>query len=95
MLEPFATEERDKKAAFKFMKKLMKRHGCAKTITTDGLRSYGFAMKELGIANRQETGRYANNHAENSHQPKARAGHAQVSSDEDATEIELRPRCLP
>ena len=61
--------ERDKKAALKFMKKLMKRHGCARTITTDGLRSYGAAMKELGIADRQEIGRYANNRAENSHQP--------------------------
>ncbi len=26
-------------------------------------------MKELGIADRQEIGRYANNRAENSHQP--------------------------
>ena len=69
VLESFATKERDKKTALKFMKKLMKRHGCAKTITTDGLRSYGAAMKELGIADRQEVGRYANNRAENSHQP--------------------------
>ena len=69
VLESFATKERDKKGALKFMKKLMKRHGCAKTITTDGLRSYGAAMKELGIADRQEIGRYANNRAENSHQP--------------------------
>ena len=67
--ESFATKERDKKAALKFMKKLMKRHGCAKTITTDGLRSYGAAMKELGIADGQEVGPYANNRAENSHQP--------------------------
>ena len=69
VLESFATKERDKKAALKFMKKLMKRNGCAKTITTDGLRSYSAAMKELGIADRQEVGRYANNRAENSHQP--------------------------
>ena len=69
VLESFATKERDKKAALNFMKKLMKRHGCAKTITTDGLRSYSAAMKELGIADRQEVGRYANNRAENSHQP--------------------------
>ena len=69
VLESFATKDRDKKAALKFMKKLMKRHGCAKTITTDGLRSYGAAMKELGIADHQEIGRYANNRAENSHQP--------------------------
>ena len=69
VLESFATKERDKKAALNFMKKLMKRHGCARTITTDGLRSYAAAMKELGIADRQEIGRYANNRAENSHQP--------------------------
>ena len=66
---PPAGGERDKKAALKFIKKLMKRHGCAKKITTDGLRSYGAAMKEPGIADRQEVGRYANNRAENSHQP--------------------------
>ena len=39
VLESFVTKERDKAAALKFMKKLMKRHGCAKAITTDGLRS--------------------------------------------------------
>ncbi len=69
VLESFATKERDKKAALSFMKKLMKRHGSAKVITTDGLRSYGAAMREIGIADRQEVGRYANNRAENSHQP--------------------------
>ena len=69
VLESFATEDRDKAAALKFMRKLMKRHGCAKTITTDGLRSYRAAMKELNIENRQEVGRWANNRAENSHQP--------------------------
>ena len=69
VLESFVTTERDKAAALKFMKKLMKRHGCAKAITTDGLRSYKAAMKELGIAERQEIGRWANNRTENSHQP--------------------------
>ena len=69
VLESFATEDRDKAAALKFMRKLMKRHGCAKTITTDGLRSYRAAMKELNIEDRQEVGRWANNRAENSHQP--------------------------
>ncbi|MDO8422743.1 MAG: DDE-type integrase/transposase/recombinase, partial [Parvibaculum sp.] len=39
VLEVFATKKRDKAAAMKFMKKLMKRHGCAQVITTDGLRS--------------------------------------------------------
>jgi putative transposase len=69
VLESFATEDRDKAAALKFMRKLMKRYGCAKTITTDGLRSYRAAMKELNIEDRQEVGRWANNRAENSHQP--------------------------
>ena len=37
VLESFATKERDNAAALKFMKKLMKHHGCARAITTDGL----------------------------------------------------------
>ncbi len=40
VLESFVTKEREKAAAPKFIRKAMKRHGCAKTITTDGLRSY-------------------------------------------------------
>src|SRR5471030_1973403 len=69
VLESFVTKERDKAAALKFIKKLMKRHGRAETIVTDGLRSYGAAMKELGNADRREVGRWLNNRAENSHQP--------------------------
>ncbi|WP_370238435.1 DDE-type integrase/transposase/recombinase, partial [Brevundimonas sp.] len=55
--------------ALKFMKKLMKRHGPARTITTDGLRSCKAAMKELGNTEKQEIGRWANNRVENSHLP--------------------------
>ena len=33
------------------------------------MRSYGEALRELGIRDRQETGRWANNRAENSHLP--------------------------
>src|ERR1035438_5939591 len=69
VLESFATKDRDKATALTFMKKLMKRHGPAKAITTDGLRSYTAAMKEIGNADRQEVGRWANNRAENSHLP--------------------------
>jgi putative transposase len=36
---------------------------------TNGLRSYGAALNELGAADRQETGRWLNNRAENSHLP--------------------------
>ena len=36
---------------------------------TDGLSSYNAALKDLGIANKQATGRWLNNRIENSHQP--------------------------
>src|SRR5687768_18447305 len=49
------------------MKKTLKRHGKVETITTDGLRSYRAAMTELGNAEKQEVGRWANNRVENSH----------------------------
>ena len=65
VLESFASKNRDKAAAPKFMKKLVKRHGPAKVITTDGLRSHKAAMKDLGNAEKQEIGRWANNRAEN------------------------------
>jgi putative transposase len=69
VLESFVTKERDKAAALKFIKKAMKRHGRPKAIVTDGLRSYGAALKEIGAADHQETGRHLNNRAENSHLP--------------------------
>ena len=69
VLESFVTKRRDKAAALKFIRKAMKRHGKPRTIVTDRLRSYGAAMKEIGNADRQETGRRLNNRAENSHLP--------------------------
>ena len=51
------------------MKKALKRHGTPEAITTDGLRSYRAAMKELGNTEKQEVGRWANNRVENSHLP--------------------------
>lgn len=69
VLESFVTKTRDKKAALKFLKKTLKRHGHAEELVTDRLRSYGAAFKDLGIHDRQETGRWANNRVENSHQP--------------------------
>ena len=69
VLESFVTTTRDKAAALKFIKKSMKRHGRPQAIVTDRLRSYAAAMKEIGNAERQETGRRLNNRAENSHLP--------------------------
>jgi putative transposase len=69
VLESYVTRTRDKDAALRFMRKALKRHGSPEAITTDGLRSYGAAMRELGCAERQEVGRWANNRVENSHLP--------------------------
>ena len=69
ILESFVTKKRDKAAALSFMKRALKRHGSPDAITTDGLRSYGAAMTELGNTGKREVGRWANNRVENSHLP--------------------------
>lgn len=69
VLEAYVTKTRDRRAALRFLRKAMKRFGSPKTIVTDKLRSYGAAMKDIGNAEVQETGRWLNNRAENSHQP--------------------------
>jgi putative transposase len=69
VLENFVTKTRDKKAAFKFLRKAMRKHGHPEAVVTNRLRSYGVALKEIGAMARQETGRWLNNRAENSHLP--------------------------
>ena len=69
VLEVFVTKRRDRKAALKFLRKTMKRYGRPEVIVTDRLRSYRAAMNVIGNAERQATGRWINNRAENSHQP--------------------------
>jgi putative transposase len=66
VLDSFVTKRRDRKAALKFLRKNMKRHACAHIFVTDNLRSYGAAMKVIGYVDKQETGRWLNNRAENS-----------------------------
>lgn len=65
VLEAYVSKHRDKKAALKFLKKLIKRHGRAEGLVTDGLRSYGAALKEIGAEERQVTGGWANDRVEN------------------------------
>jgi putative transposase len=69
ILESVVTAKRDKAAALKFLRRIMKKYGSSQTVVTDGLCSYPAAMKELGIADRHVVGRRLNNRAENSHQP--------------------------
>lgn len=69
MLESYVTKVMDREAALKFLRKSMKRFGNPKIILSDKLRSCRAAMKVIGNADRQETGRWLNNRAENSHLP--------------------------
>ncbi len=69
VLEVLATKRRDRRAALRFLRKVMKQYGRPKVIVTDKLPSYRAAMKEMGIDRRQVTGQWLNNPAENSHQP--------------------------
>ena len=62
--------KRDKAAALKLMRKLLKKQGFApKAIFTNKLRSYGAAKVQLGLSARHEQSLRKNNRAENSHQP--------------------------
>jgi putative transposase len=68
-LEAVVTAKRDKAAALKFLKRVIKKYGRPRIVVTDALRAYSAAMGEIGFADRHEIGRHLNNRAENSHQP--------------------------
>jgi len=73
VLDVLVQTKRNKAAALKLMRKLLKKYGLTPDkIVTDDLRSYGAAARELGISDRHERGRWRNNRAENSHQPTRR-----------------------
>jgi putative transposase len=59
----------DRKVALKFLRKLTRKHGRAEELVTDGLRSFGAALKEIGAEDTRVTGRWENNRVENSRQP--------------------------
>jgi putative transposase len=70
VLETVVTAKRDKAAALKFLRRIMKQYGQPRSVVTDGLRAYSAAMNEIGVAaERHEVGGRLNNRAENSHQP--------------------------
>jgi len=69
VLESFVTKKRDKKAALKFLRKATRKHGRREVIVTDRLRAYGAALREMVAVHRQQSGRWLNNRAENSHLP--------------------------
>jgi putative transposase len=70
VLEILVQPQRDKAAAVRLLRKLLRRQGIVPTvIVTDKLRSYGAALREIGFSGSHEQGLSANNRAENSHQP--------------------------
>jgi transposase-like protein len=70
VLDLLVQRRRDKVAALKLMRKLLKKQGFAPDLlVTDKLRSYGAAKTQLGLSARHKQGLRKNNRAENSHLP--------------------------
>jgi putative transposase len=69
VLDMLVQRRRDKRAALRLMRKLIRKQGFApKLLTTDKLGSYGAAFRHLGLTCHHEQGLRKNNRAENSHQ---------------------------
>jgi hypothetical protein len=69
VLDMLVRRRRDKRAARRLMRKLLRKQGFVpKVLTTDQLASYGAAFRHLRLTCRHDQGLRANNRAENSHQ---------------------------
>jgi putative transposase len=69
ILDLLVQRRRDKRAAVRLMRKLLRKQGFAPRVaTTDRLRSYAAAFQALRLTCRHEQGLRMNNRAENSHQ---------------------------
>ncbi len=70
VLDVLVQSRRNKKAALKLMRKLLKSRGFVPDqVITDKLPSYGAALHDLGMSCRHISGGRSNNRAENSHLP--------------------------
>ena len=70
MVDVYLQAKRDGAAAKRFFKRLLRSHGEEpRKIVTDKLRSYGVAHRELMPDVIHDTSQYANNRAEQSHEP--------------------------
>jgi putative transposase len=70
VLDVLVQSRRNKKAALKLVRKLLKKQGYLPSIVvTDKLPSYGAALKDLGLSRLHDFGGRKNSRAENSHQP--------------------------
>jgi putative transposase len=70
VVDVFLQAKRDGAAAKRFFKRLLRSHGGEpRKVVTDKLRSYGVAHRELTPDVIHDTSQYANNRAEQSHEP--------------------------
>ena len=70
ILDMLVQRRRDKRAALRLMRKLLRKQGFApKLLVTDRRGSYGAAFRQLRLTCRHEQGVWKNNRPENSHQP--------------------------
>src|SRR5438128_1411322 len=68
ILDVLVQRRRDKQAALRLMRKLLRKQGFVpKRVTTDKLPSYGAAFRDLHLTCRHDQGLRMNNRAENSH----------------------------
>ena len=72
-LDILVQPRRDRAAGERFFRKILKGQGTApRRVVTDGLRSYARAIRNVPPMAQHDTAKYANNRAENSHQPTRR-----------------------
>ena len=70
VLDILVQSRRNKNAALRLMRKLLKKQGSAPNkVVTDKLPSYGAALRDLNMTGKHVTGGRSNNRAENSHLP--------------------------
>ena len=70
VLDILVQSKRDKRAATRLMRKLMRKYAMSPSIlVTDRLPSYGAALAELGLTQMHVQGKRKNNRAESSHVP--------------------------
>jgi len=95
VLDMLVQRRRDRRAASRLMRKLLKKQGFApKLLVTDKLRSYGSAFRQLKLICPHEQGLRKNNRAENSHQP-VRGGSARYSSSNRLDLHSASSECTP
>lgn len=69
VLESVVTKRRNKSAALKMLRRLMRRYETPEALVTDRLPFYRAALRELGCDDLQACGRWRNNRIWNSHLP--------------------------